>query len=135
MQATTSQIDHAANPTLSGAERRIDGRKEFQVEVGLLADYQFFTGFTQNISEGGLFIATHELMDIGTRFEVTFEIPGIAHAFNCTCEVRWLRTYDGGSLEEMQPGMGVRFVNLTEQEIGLINGYMVGRETLFHEDE
>lgn len=114
--------------------RRDESRQDFEVQVGLLADYQFYTGFSHNISTGGLFIATHDILPVGSVFHVTFRIPGIDHVFSCDAEVRWSRTYDGGTLDTVQPGMGVRFVDLSELEIGLINGYIVGRELLFHEE-
>ena len=135
MKPTTTQMDAAANPDVNTGNRRNKDREDFKVEVGLLSDYQFYTGFTQNISTGGLFVATHDILRVGTQFRVSFRIPGVDHVFSCNAEVRWSRTYDGGSLDEMQPGMGVRFVDLSEMEVGLINGYIVGRETLFHEDE
>jgi uncharacterized protein (TIGR02266 family) len=135
MKPTTTQMDAAANPDVNAGNRRNKDREDFNVEVGLLSDYQFYTGFTQNISSGGLFIATHDILRVGTQFNVSFRIPGVDHVFSCNAEVRWSRTYDGGSLDEMQPGMGVRFVDLSEMEVGLINGYIVGRETLFHEND
>ncbi len=134
MRATRSQLDSVSNPSIEQGNRRSKDRLDVEVEVGLLADYQFYTGFSQNISAGGLFIATHDILPNGSVFHMTFRIPGVDHLFSCDAEVRWSRTYDGGTLDEMQPGMGVRFVDLSDLEIGLINGYIVGRETLFHED-
>ena len=135
MRATKRQLDSVSNPKIEQGNRRDKDRLDCEVEVGLLADYQFYTGFSQNISAGGLFIATHDILPIGSVFHITFRIPGVDHVFSCDAEVRWSRTYDGGTLDDLQPGMGVRFVDLTDLEIGLINGYIVGRETLFHSDD
>ena len=114
-------------------ERRDTRRKTLCVEVGLLAEYQFYTGFTRDISSGGLFIATHELLEVGTRFELCFRIPELDHLFKCKCEVRWVRTFDDG-FDALPPGMGVRFVEITPSEKAMIDDFIATEETLFYDD-
>jgi uncharacterized protein (TIGR02266 family) len=137
MQVTTGYvpITNAPEPAAKPAETREHERKDLQVEVGLLADCQFYTGFAQNISSGGLFIATHDSMPVGTQFEVSFSVPDVNHVFNAKCEVRWVRSYDGGALNDLSPGMGVRFMNLGTLEAELINQFISGSDTIFFEDE
>jgi len=137
MQATTGITPLISTPTTQATptEGRQQERKELQVEVGLLADCQFYTGFAQNISSGGLFIATHDPMPVGSRFEVSFNVPGISHVFQTQCEVRWVRSYDGGALNDLSPGMGIRFMNLETLEQELINQFISGADTIFFEDE
>ena len=38
-------------------------RFDLEVKVDLESDHNFYTGLTQNISAGGLFIATHHLRE------------------------------------------------------------------------
>jgi len=114
---------------------RIQPRKEISVEVGVYADYQFYTGLTQNISSGGLFIATSEPLELGATFEVKFKIPNVDHTFECSAEVRWVRTIDVASESGMSSGMGVRFNGLEPLEQKLIDQFIHGEDTLFYDDE
>ena len=43
---------------------------KFEVKVDGQSTHNFYTGFTQNISEGGLFIATGEVIDVGTEIAI-----------------------------------------------------------------
>ena len=51
-------------------------RFDLEVKVDLESDHNFYTGLTQNISSGGLFIATNALRKIGDRITLKFSLPG-----------------------------------------------------------
>ena len=72
-------------------------------------------------------MGTHDILPVGSLFHVTFRIPGVDHVFSCEAEVRWSRTYDGETTETVQPGMGIRFLDLSELEVGLINAFIIGQ--------
>ncbi len=55
---------------------RASERYDLEIKVDLESDHNFYTGLTQNISAGGLFIATHQLRRIGDRITLKFQIPG-----------------------------------------------------------
>lgn len=114
------------------AERRVHRRLPAEIEVTLHSEHNFFTGFTQNISQGGLFIATHQILPIGTRFRVTFTLQGMAGAVNVMCEVRWVRPYHDNL--DSPPGMGVRFVNMDDETFLAIRTFIQAREPIFFED-
>ena len=57
----------AGAPGTSPDDRR-QARRRYQVEVGVASDHNVYTGFTEDISSGGLFVATHDILPIGTRF-------------------------------------------------------------------
>lgn len=104
------------------------------VYVTLQSEHNFYTGFTENISSGGLFIATRDMLPIGARFAMAFSLPTTDHPIQATCEVRWQR------LERLDdafctPGMGVRFLDLTPEDERAINTFISQRETLFYDDE
>jgi len=121
VKQTTQALD------INDNNRRLEDRQHLEVQVGLLADYQFYTGYSHNISTGGLFVGTHDILPVGSIFHVTFRIPGVDHVFSCEAEVRWSRTYDGGTTETVEPGMGIRFLDLSELELGLINAFINGQ--------
>ena len=123
--------DHMAS---SQAEQRDHERFDYKLEISGSAKHQFFTGFTENISAGGLFIATYHTEPVGTQFNIQFTIPGLAHQFNAQCEVRWVRVYNESAPIEQMPGMGVRFLNLTDEERGMLNMFISTVETIFFDE-
>lgn len=130
-------VSNTAAPT-SGAshlrvERRGNRRDRIDVAIGLMADTQFYTGFTQNISTGGLFLATKRPEPIGSRFRVAFRVPTVDHEFQPLCEVCWHR--DACGSDGMAEGMGVRFLDLTGREVDLINEFIAGADTLFYPED
>lgn len=112
-------------------ERRRAQRVELAVEVGLRSESNFYTGFSGDISEGGVFIATYNLLPQGARLEISFGLPG-GHEIVAQAEVRWI--FDPIDINE-QPGMGVRFLSLTEEQAEAIRQFMELRPPMFFDDE
>jgi uncharacterized protein (TIGR02266 family) len=110
-------------------ERRQNERVTLQVEIGLHSESNFFTGFTEDLSEGGLFIATYQVLPIGTRVRATFAIPG-GEELEVEATVVWVRRFAG---EGAGPGMGVRFENLSAENEQYIRRFMKHRAPLFHD--
>ncbi len=46
------------------------------------------TGFMENISDGGIFVATYASFEIGERLELLFSLPGVEGWCTTVCEVR-----------------------------------------------
>ena len=110
-------------------------RFDLEVKVDLESDHNFYTGLTQNISSGGLFIATHHLRKIGDRITLKFTLPGSEKVLAVETEVRWIRENSALHRVEGAQGMGVRFINLTAEASALINGFLESRESLYYDDE
>jgi uncharacterized protein (TIGR02266 family) len=102
------------------------------VQVSHVSEHNFFTGFMEDISEGGLFIATYNVFDVGHRFELEFALPGQPVPWVVLCEVRWVRVFEAGS--KLIPGMGVRFLDLTPEAREVINRFMQKRPPLVCDD-
>lgn len=131
-QLTPTPDTHSKSTAPRGRERREAARVQVSAEVGVYSDSNFFTGFTEDISEGGLFIATYDLEPIGTIIEVEFTLPG-NHALKLEGEVRWLRDPIEAA-DGMFPGMGVRFVNLDPREKELLQEFCAARPPLFYDE-
>src|SRR5579862_3686839 len=86
-------------------------RFDLEVKVDLESDHNFYTGLTQNISSGGLFIATNVIRKIGDRITLKFSLPGTGEMVSVETEVRWIRENSALHKVEGATGMGVRFVN------------------------
>jgi uncharacterized protein (TIGR02266 family) len=99
--------------------------------VGVRSEASVYTGFTSDLSEGGIFVATHELQPIGSEVELVFTLPAGAE-LHARGIVRWLRDpldYDPHS----PPGMGVQFTNLDRRTLALIHAFVEEREPAFFE--
>jgi uncharacterized protein (TIGR02266 family) len=114
---------------ISAAERRIHERVRLEAEVTGFSESNFFTGFTEDISEGGVFIATHCPPVVGIRVEVAVKI-GEGSAMVLTGEVVWHRG-QGSDIS----GCGVRFIDLTEEQTVTLAGVLqrLDREPLFYD--
>lgn len=95
------------------AERRTASRYQLKVEVHHRSESVFFTGFMEDISEGGLFVTTYSPLAIGDRLELTFTVPGFINECTVSAEVRWIRPGTTGPNATL-PGMGLSFLGLPE---------------------
>lgn len=106
-----------------------------RVEVDLRSEHNFYTGLTQNISSGGLFIATNLLLPVGSRLHVEFTLPDHQPAIESEAEVRWLRDATWLKHVEGEQGMGVRLLSLPDEAQRAIDDFLKARESLFFEEE
>ena len=95
----------------AGAERRRYSRKRVTVRVDLRGEHQFYAGFTENISTGGLFVATRAPFDLGDEIDVRLALMGHLGVEEVRTRVAWIRPDSGGGL---LPGMGLEFIDLPE---------------------
>jgi uncharacterized protein (TIGR02266 family) len=111
-------------------------RFDLEVKVDLESDHNFYTGLTQNISAGGVFIATHHLRRIGDHITLKFTLPGSEKQLSVETEVRWIRENTAlMKAGESGTGMGVRFINLSPEASAAITAFVESRESLYYDDE
>jgi uncharacterized protein (TIGR02266 family) len=119
-----------------GADRRASVRADVKVEVGLTTDTNFYTGLAQDISAGGVFVATHQLRRHGEKVVLQFSLPGVAAVFLVDAEVRWIRevtSLTGG--RQGATGMGLKFLNLSAHARKAIATFLEQRDSIFYDDE
>ena len=114
---------------------RASERFDLEVKVDLESDHNFYTGLTQNISSGGVFIATHHIRRIGDRITLKFTLPGSDKVLDVETEVRWIRENSALQRVEGAQGMGVRFINLSPEASAAINAFVQSRDSLYYDDE
>ena len=89
-------------------ENRRHERLSFPAEVTVKSQTNFFMGFSENISEGGLFLATLSPPAVGES--ITLFIKDLhGNEFEVNGQVRWHRTVPSG----LVTGCGVQFIDLT----------------------
>jgi uncharacterized protein (TIGR02266 family) len=114
---------------------RIAERFDLEVKVDFESDHNFYTGLTQNISAGGLFVATHQLRRIGDRIKINFSLPGTTTPISVETEVRWIRENSSLHRVDGSTGMGVRFLDLSPEASQAIQVFLQNRDSLFYDDE
>ncbi|MBU0551270.1 TIGR02266 family protein [Myxococcota bacterium] len=108
-------------------------RVKMNAKVGVEHGNQFFTGFTKNISVGGLFIETYDTPELGEKIDLYFELPD-GYTVQVIGEVRWVRAYRDEE-DAPPPGIGIRFIDLSSQDRLAIDHYVETHETLFFDEE
>jgi uncharacterized protein (TIGR02266 family) len=117
----------------ANSQRREHPRYKVELDVSLGSDHNFYVGFVENLSSGGVFIATHMLKAVGEVFELTIHLPNSATAVKGVGEVRWIREYSERS--NVPPGMGIRFIQLDSEAHALIEEFLARREPMFFDED
>jgi uncharacterized protein (TIGR02266 family) len=90
------------------SEKRRSERAPLVVRVDYTTVDAFFSEFTANINEGGLFIETENPPPAGTAVVLNFKLPGEEEPIRSNGRVVW--TAGEGAAEG--PGMGIEFEHL-----------------------
>jgi len=119
-------------PSAETSARREHSRFAVDLDVTVGSDHNFYAGFAENLSAGGVFIATHKLKPVGSKIELTINLPDGAQ-LKTEGEVRWVRVFNEHS--DTPPGMGVKFSNLPAESLDAIQNFLARRDPLFFDDE
>ena len=114
------------SPHRRGAER-----VEAEIEIGFHSESNFYSGFSENISEGGIFVATYHKHRIGDRHTVQLMLPGMDQAVEVTVVVCWAR--DADPVHDVKPGYGMQFVELSPNAREVIERFVRKRAPIFYD--
>jgi uncharacterized protein (TIGR02266 family) len=111
-------------------DRRQQPRFAVAVQVTMDSEHNFYTGLTQDLSSGGLFVATHVIRPVGERIHLHFTLPTSPVPIEAVTEVRWVRmeAVRGGGGE---PGMGLMFLDLAPVAKAAVEAFLKKRDSLF----
>ncbi len=107
-------------------------RQEVEVNVGATTDSNFYVGFSGEVSEGGVFYATYEVLPPGTPVHMLVTLPG-GFEFRANGTVRFVRDPMDFTMES-QPGMGIQFEALSKEARDLILRFVRKRAPLFYDE-
>lgn len=131
--ASTADATAEPSPESSGSRRSYE-RFPVEVSVDFVSEHNFFTGFSLNVSEGGLFVATHVARPVGSRLEIRLALPDSPEPLEILTEVRWVREHSDTS--DASPGLGLRFVGLSKEDEARIHAFVQRvRDPLFYDDD
>jgi type IV pilus assembly protein PilZ len=89
-------------------ERRRAPRAPIELKVEYRRLNTFFADYTQNISQGGTFIATDRPLPVGTQFVFALRVPGMDEPLKLEGKVVWV-TLAADASSGNPPGMGIEF--------------------------
>jgi uncharacterized protein (TIGR02266 family) len=85
---------------------------------------------TQDLSKGGLFVATPQMCPIGTLVKLRMILPTARKPIELLTEVRWLRPHDlqadGG-----KAGVGLMFLEMSPEAKDAVDAYLEQRESIY----
>jgi uncharacterized protein (TIGR02266 family) len=110
-----------ASGTVARADRRGNARVEVDLDVSLGTESHYFSARAEDLSCGGLFIATYRVLELGTELSVEFDLP--AGRVMAKGIVRWSRDAHDGQ----DPGYGVAFLGLARFDGRLIESFCQGQ--------
>ena len=114
-----------------GADARAYRRVDVALHVTMGSESNFFMGLTENLSEGGIFIPTHQLKPMGTKLSFALFLPGSDDPICVDGIVKWVRNW---SIEtDAAPGIGVQFEALSDEDSTRVREFMDQRAPLFHD--
>ena len=81
------------------------------------------SGFSVDLSAGGIYFCTDNLLEIDEELTLTFSIPGDEKkAVSCKARVAWVNTKENQHKPDYPPGMGVEFLDLAQEDLdSLVN--------------
>ena len=116
-----------------GIERRKHKRVPMEADVSFQGLSNFYTGFAEDISCGGLFVTSYCLQPIGTNVDLSFTLPN-GYVVNTPGQVRWLRDIRDPD-DDTAPGMGIMFEDIKSEDKKQIEAFIQERSPLFYDDE
>jgi uncharacterized protein (TIGR02266 family) len=98
-------------------ERRQHARENLKIPVDYSAVDAFFSEFTTNINEGGMFIETDTPAPLDSEVQLQFRLPNLDRPVKVAGRVAWVSDGKG----ESPCGMGIEFQELAPEVRRTIN--------------
>jgi uncharacterized protein (TIGR02266 family) len=120
--------------SLDASERRQFGRVsvDYDLKVSIGSGHDFYTGLLQDISTGGLFIATDKIHRIGDSITVRFAFPGRPDPIEAQGVVRWQRSHFA---DASQPeGYGIQLEELPPEVVAAVNKHLEQNSSLMYSE-
>lgn len=115
------------------SNKRQHNRIPLEIDIDFASESNFYNGFTENISEGGVFVATYEQKGMGEKVSLKFRLPDSNETIECEGEVRWIREQNADT-PDVSPGIGIRFINMSPSVQARVDEFIREREPLFYDD-
>jgi uncharacterized protein (TIGR02266 family) len=100
-----------------GTEKRLSARANVRARVDfeIESDDTFVYEYMTNLSRGGIFLSTRNPLEAGTVIKLRFALPENGREIEVNGRVAWVNRFRPDGLN-MNPGMGVEFVDLADED-------------------
>ncbi len=132
MERLSIPVRDVGTPQKEGADMRRHPRYRVELDIDFGTEHNFYAGFVENLSAGGVFIVTHRVRPIGAIIQFTIQLPTRNRPVTGLGEVRWVREYNEETGTE--PGMGLRFVEISHDDNELIRNFVERRDPIFYDE-
>jgi len=109
--------------------RGFTSRKEERINKSLTLNFKdrqtFVKAYTENISNGGLFVKTAHPLEVGRQFPLKLQIPDIPAPLQTKCQVVWARKQVDAT-KDRPAGMGVKFLRMNKNGAKILKQYLEG---------
>ena len=105
-------------------------RASLEANLGATTESNFFVGFSGDISDGGVFVATYLTLELGAKVDVLITLPG-GFEQRIPGTIRFVR--DPMDMDS-EPGLGVKFDALDKEARELILRFIRKRPPLFYDE-
>lgn len=123
-----------SSETRPASPRRLHPRHAVGLDVTVSSARRFYTGYVENLSPGGMFIATHRRKNVGERIGLALWLPSSPQPIRAVGEVRWLR--ECSEEQGIEPGMGVQFTEVAPGGLEQVEAFLgVTPLPRFYDDE
>jgi uncharacterized protein (TIGR02266 family) len=109
-------------------QRRQAQRFQVDLELTLQSESTIWIGHAENVSDGGVFVASKELKPIGTEVEITLKLPGenVLPVW-AVGTVVWIGETSGKT--DAPLGMGIQFRLIADEALRRIRDYVRERQS------
>jgi Tfp pilus assembly protein PilZ len=100
-----------------------------------MSESNLWLGFSQDMAEGGVFVATYDTRPLGTRGEIALHLDKSddeGEPIALIGNVHWVRPSSAG--EDLPAGVGVRLTNLTTEVAQRLEAFAARRTPIFYDD-
>lgn len=106
-----------------GMDQRNHPRHDASIEVDYATYSPYHVRRITNISRGGLFIRTQDILPVGTEIEISFRLPNHTKPIQSRVRVMW--TYrQPASVAMNSSGMGVQFLQIQDDDKAAIQAFI-----------
>jgi uncharacterized protein (TIGR02266 family) len=82
------------------------------------------SSYSVNLSTGGMFIGTKELLPIDSPLNIEFILPEDGRIIKCSGRVSWLNHPESIINQDLPTGMGVQFMNLSMDDMDSLRKFI-----------
>jgi type IV pilus assembly protein PilZ len=115
-QRDAAQAARDRDAVAAAQERRRSPRVLVDLEVDYGDEDTYLFAYIRDISATGIFVQTKSPEPPGTELNVRFTPNGSEEILELEGEVIWVNPYRPGKRDSINPGMGIRFTTLTNEQ-------------------